>query len=326
MVRGDVVLPGLEERGLGPSADQGVPAAAALALLLQDREADHARPAAVTSAWKVWYVSQSSADLRGGDGRPLAAGEGELQAVLAGGRVLGAPLDLDRRLRDFGSRQFQVRPALEVGGVLEVEQRFVGGRRRGVGPGESAGRAEEECQEGKCPTHEVLSAGVGGATIRVIQSFLRGPGRCKTEGNRSSGSVLRSTKGRAMLTIRGGRANRFCDGVSRRDFLRVGTLGVAGLTFGDLLRLRAEQPAAGKLSRKAVIMVYLPGGPPHLDTYDLKPDAPVEVPRRVQADQNQRARPRRSANCCRCRPRWPTASPSSAASSSPTPTTGPKRW
>jgi hypothetical protein len=54
-------------------------------------------------------------------------------------------------------------------------------------------------------------------------------------------------------------------------------LGLAGLTWGDLLRLRAAQPAAARLSRKATLMIYLPGGPPHQDTYDLKPDAAREV-------------------------------------------------
>ncbi|MCE9561135.1 MAG: DUF1501 domain-containing protein [Planctomycetes bacterium] len=80
-----------------------------------------------------------------------------------------------------------------------------------------------------------------------------------------------------MLTIRGEGSNSYCDGVSRRNFLRAGALGLAGLTFGDVLRARAEQTSASKLSRKAVIMVYLPGGPPHQDMYDMKPDAAGEV-------------------------------------------------
>ncbi|OAI54533.1 hypothetical protein AYO44_14720 [Planctomycetaceae bacterium SCGC AG-212-F19] len=86
-----------------------------------------------------------------------------------------------------------------------------------------------------------------------------------------------------MLSIWGKQQSSCCDGISRRNFLRVGTLGLAGLTLGDLLRLRAEQPAAGRLSRKAALMIYLPGGPPHHDTYDLKPDAPWEVRGEFQA-------------------------------------------
>src|SRR5262245_9135516 len=67
-------------------------------------------------------------------------------------------------------------------------------------------------------------------------------------------------------------ASRMCDGLSRRDFLRVGALGVGGLTLADLLRLRAQ----GKppVCSKSVIMVYLEGGPSHIDMYDLKPNAP----------------------------------------------------
>ncbi len=73
-----------------------------------------------------------------------------------------------------------------------------------------------------------------------------------------------------MLTIFGQR-RRVCDGVSRRDFLRIGGLAMGGLTLPNLLR------AESKASRhKSVIMIWLPGGPSHMDTYDLKPGAPAE--------------------------------------------------
>ena len=81
-----------------------------------------------------------------------------------------------------------------------------------------------------------------------------------------------------MLTI-WGRANRYCDGIARREFLRVGALGAGalGLTLADVLRLQAEPAGdAGLRGKKSVIMVFLPGGPPHLDMYDLKPEAPAE--------------------------------------------------
>src|ERR1700728_530439 len=62
--------------------------------------------------------------------------------------------------------------------------------------------------------------------------------------------------------------------LSRRRFLRGAATGLGGLMLGDLLRLRAE----GKAPRpKSVIMVLLIGGPSHIDTYDMKTDAPVEV-------------------------------------------------
>jgi hypothetical protein len=65
------------------------------------------------------------------------------------------------------------------------------------------------------------------------------------------------------------------DRVTRRDFLRVGALGFGGLTLADVLRLRAENPTPRKA--RAVIMITLPGGPSHLDMYDLKPDAPADI-------------------------------------------------
>jgi hypothetical protein len=79
-----------------------------------------------------------------------------------------------------------------------------------------------------------------------------------------------------MLDIHGG-PYRTCDGLSRRRLLRVGVLGLTGLSLADLLRLRAWAASEGKRSRDtAVIQVVLGGGPSHLDTYDPKPDAPAE--------------------------------------------------
>lgn len=76
-----------------------------------------------------------------------------------------------------------------------------------------------------------------------------------------------------MLTLTGD-AQRYCDGVSRRSFLRIGALGMGGLSLPSLLQ--AEQQA-GRRSHKAVIMVYLSGGLAHQDAFDLKPEAPREI-------------------------------------------------
>ena len=65
--------------------------------------------------------------------------------------------------------------------------------------------------------------------------------------------------------------------LSRRAFLRIGALGLGGLTLADLLRLQARASVTGAAAHKAVIMVYLPGGPSHIDMYDMKPDAPGEI-------------------------------------------------
>ena len=71
-----------------------------------------------------------------------------------------------------------------------------------------------------------------------------------------------------------------CDGKSRRDFLHLGVLSCLGLSLTDLFRLRAAQ-AANATGRPAkdvsCILIWLDGGPSHLDTFDPKPDAPVEV-------------------------------------------------
>src|SRR4051794_9636860 len=79
-----------------------------------------------------------------------------------------------------------------------------------------------------------------------------------------------------MLDVFGGRYGT-CDGVSRRSFLRVGVLGMAGLALPDMLRARARAASLGApLKETAVIQIFLNGGPSHIDTYDLKPDAPKE--------------------------------------------------
>ena len=66
-----------------------------------------------------------------------------------------------------------------------------------------------------------------------------------------------------------------CQGISRRTFLRIGGLAMGGLSLPQLLR--AEAQSGITRSHKAVIMVFLSGGPPHQDMVDLKPDAPVDI-------------------------------------------------
>jgi hypothetical protein len=77
-----------------------------------------------------------------------------------------------------------------------------------------------------------------------------------------------------MLTILGNK-NRFCDGITRRNFLKIGALGLGGLTLPQILK--AEASVGMKNPHKAVIMIFLPGGPSHQDMFDLKPNAPSEV-------------------------------------------------
>ncbi len=80
-----------------------------------------------------------------------------------------------------------------------------------------------------------------------------------------------------MLTIYGpqDKTNRFCDGQSRRDFLKIGGMVMGGLALPQLLAAEA-QAGIGK-SHKAIINIFLPGGPPHQDMWDVKVDAPAEI-------------------------------------------------
>jgi hypothetical protein len=77
-----------------------------------------------------------------------------------------------------------------------------------------------------------------------------------------------------MLTIPGPQS-RYCDRMSRRTWLQIGGLALGGLALPDILRAQAQNAASD--AAKGVIMVLLPGGPTHLDTFDLKPDAPAEI-------------------------------------------------
>jgi hypothetical protein len=79
-----------------------------------------------------------------------------------------------------------------------------------------------------------------------------------------------------MLTILGERHHDFCDGVTRRSFLRIGGLALGGLSLPQILRGQ-EDSKPRRPAHKSVIMIFLAGGPPHQDMWDLKPDAPSEV-------------------------------------------------
>src|SRR5436190_12749882 len=65
--------------------------------------------------------------------------------------------------------------------------------------------------------------------------------------------------------------------VSRRSFLEIGALSLLGMGMSDYLRAEAVAKSAGrKLRDKAVIFIWLPGGMSHLESYDMKPEAPIE--------------------------------------------------
>ena len=83
-----------------------------------------------------------------------------------------------------------------------------------------------------------------------------------------------------MLNIPLGRT-RFCDGVSRRNFLRVGTFafGATALSLADIYRAEAAVAAQGgsPTKHKAIINIFLGGGPPHQDMWEIKTEAPKEI-------------------------------------------------
>src|SRR4051794_35978805 len=76
-----------------------------------------------------------------------------------------------------------------------------------------------------------------------------------------------------MLTLLGGKS-RYCDSLNRRSFLRIGALGLGGLSLPTLLQAETRRRTSG---HKAIIMVYLSGGLSHHDSFDMKPDAPREI-------------------------------------------------
>ena len=90
-----------------------------------------------------------------------------------------------------------------------------------------------------------------------------------------------------MLVIPGQAGKDTCDGVTRRELLRIGGSAILGFTLADILgyqqRAKAEPTPSnanhghGFGRAKSVILLYLQGGPSHLDLWDPKPDAPENV-------------------------------------------------
>src|SRR5438046_1896637 len=89
-----------------------------------------------------------------------------------------------------------------------------------------------------------------------------------------------------FLKAVGGSKGHWCDGLTRREWLRAGALSMLGLTLPDLLQRRALAAAAPRgLSfgrAKSCIVVFLFGAPAHQDIWDLKPEAPREMRREVK--------------------------------------------
>lgn len=86
-----------------------------------------------------------------------------------------------------------------------------------------------------------------------------------------------------MLRIDAGKSNRYCDGLSRRSFVQLGIAGMATAGLSNVLRARAQAATSEYGAREgggkdvSAILVWLDGGPSHMDLYDLKPYAPAEI-------------------------------------------------
>ncbi|MEZ5354927.1 MAG: DUF1501 domain-containing protein [Bryobacteraceae bacterium] len=80
-----------------------------------------------------------------------------------------------------------------------------------------------------------------------------------------------------MIRLDADRPVTFCDGLRRRDFLHAGSIPALGLSLGHMFGLRANGAVDSKASDKNCILLMLVGGPSQLDTWDMKPDAPVEI-------------------------------------------------
>src|SRR5438445_8858440 len=93
--------------------------------------------------------------------------------------------------------------------------------------------------------------------------------RCPTRNHDRMSSLGDS----AMLRLDAKRPARFCDGFTRRDFLHAGAISTLGLTLANLVK--GQGPGANRDIN--CIMLFLVGGPSHIDTWDPKPQAPVEV-------------------------------------------------
>ncbi len=78
-----------------------------------------------------------------------------------------------------------------------------------------------------------------------------------------------------MFRIEAGGTSRYCDGLSRRSFVQLGVAGMASVGLADVLRA-TESQSAGPKKNTSIILIWLDGGPGHMDMYDMKPEAPVE--------------------------------------------------
>src|SRR4249920_1913021 len=105
-----------------------------------------------------------------------------------------------------------------------------------------------------------------------------------------------------MLNLWGSKTRKDCSGLNRRDFLRVGTLGMTGLTLPSLLKMRSAAANAGQPTRDtSVIWLWLGGGPTHVETFDPKMSAPTEFRSMIGSVQTRVPGLQLGRSCCEIR-------------------------
>src|SRR5438046_6447401 len=104
-----------------------------------------------------------------------------------------------------------------------------------------------------------------------------------------------------MFCLDLGSTHPYCDGMSRRNFLRLGVAGMANVGLASWLHAKETSAKAAARRNTSVILIWLDGGPSHMDLYDLKPDAPAEyrgiwrpIPTRVPGFQISELFPRQA--------------------------------
>ena len=79
-----------------------------------------------------------------------------------------------------------------------------------------------------------------------------------------------------MLRVQAGQTGRYCDGISRRSFVQLGVAGMASVGLGGVLRAR-DGAASSNKSKTSAILIWLDGGPGHMDMYDMKPLSLIHI-------------------------------------------------
>ena len=80
-----------------------------------------------------------------------------------------------------------------------------------------------------------------------------------------------------MFRVEFGNSGKYCDGLSRRHFLQVGVAGMGSASLSQILHAKENAVQNGLPAKDtSVILLWLDGGPSHMDLYDLKPEAPSE--------------------------------------------------